>query len=149
MTFVVYFIIRSSLFHHFILCCFSPPFPTFLPFLFFYHFLPPPLCSSPSSSLPFRHLLLSGFIRTCRNCVRSAVPSLASSGDGGQTESLMSPVKQPPHRSPSDTEALVTSAPSGTVQGPVIYAQLDHSGKAGDQINKSETVVYADIRKNC
>ncbi|XP_069800588.1 myelin protein zero-like protein 1 isoform X2 [Dendropsophus ebraccatus] len=70
-------------------------------------------------------------------------------GDGGQTESLMSPVKQPPHRSPSDTEALVTGAPSGTMQGPVIYAQLDHSGKAGSQINKSETVVYADIRKNC
>ncbi|KAM4046406.1 myelin protein zero-like protein 1 [Anomaloglossus baeobatrachus] len=70
-------------------------------------------------------------------------------GDSGQTESLMSPVKQPPCRSPSDTEALVTSAPSGTVQGPVIYAQLDHSGKPGSQINKSETVVYADIRKNC
>ncbi|XP_071995004.1 myelin protein zero-like protein 1 [Engystomops pustulosus] len=70
-------------------------------------------------------------------------------GDGGQTESLMSPVKQPPRRSPSDTKALVTGAPSGTVQGPVIYAQLDHSGKAGNQINKSETVVYADIRKNC
>ncbi|KAM3934683.1 myelin protein zero-like protein 1 isoform 2-T2 [Leptodactylus fuscus] len=70
-------------------------------------------------------------------------------GDSGQTESLMSPVKQPPRRSPSDTEALVTGAPSGTVQGPVIYAQLDHSGKAGNQINKSETVVYADIRKNC
>ncbi|XP_056415866.1 LOW QUALITY PROTEIN: myelin protein zero-like protein 1 [Hyla sarda] len=70
-------------------------------------------------------------------------------GDGGQTESLMSPVKQPPSRSPSGTEALVTGAPSGTMQGPVIYAQLDHSGKPGSQINKSETVVYADIRKNC
>ncbi|XP_040278855.1 myelin protein zero-like protein 1 isoform X1 [Bufo bufo] len=71
-------------------------------------------------------------------------------GGGGQTESLMSSVKQPPHRSPSDTEALVPSVPpGGTVQGPVIYAQLDHSGKGGCQINKSETVVYADIRKNC
>ncbi|XP_077149848.1 myelin protein zero-like protein 1 isoform X1 [Ranitomeya variabilis] len=80
---------------------------------------------------------------------RSKQNYTGSGGDGGQTESLMSPVKQPPRRSPSDTEALVTGAPSGTVQGPVIYAQLDHSGKAGNQINKSETVVYADIRKNC
>ncbi|OWK60109.1 Myelin protein zero-like protein 1 [Lonchura striata] len=34
-------------------------------------------------------------------------------------------------------------------QGPVIYAQLDHSGgQHSDKINKSESVVYADIRKN-
>lgn len=34
-------------------------------------------------------------------------------------------------------------------QGPVIYAQLDHSGgHHSDKINKSESVVYADIRKN-
>ncbi|KAM5179958.1 myelin protein zero-like protein 1 [Mantella aurantiaca] len=65
------------------------------------------------------------------------------------TESLMSPVKQPPRKSPSDTEALVTNAPTGTVQGPVIYAQLDHSGKENNQVNKSERVVYADIRKVC
>ncbi|KAM9320856.1 myelin protein zero-like protein 1 [Gastrophryne carolinensis] len=65
------------------------------------------------------------------------------------TESLMSPIKQPPRKSPSDTEALVTNAPTGTMQGPVIYAQLDHSGKAGAEINKSERVVYADIRKVC
>ncbi|KAK2507570.1 hypothetical protein MC885_019294 [Smutsia gigantea] len=33
--------------------------------------------------------------------------------------------------------------------GPVIYAQLDHSGgHPSDKINKSESVVYADIRKN-
>lgn len=33
--------------------------------------------------------------------------------------------------------------------GPVIYAQLDHSGgQHSDKINKSESVVYADIRKN-
>ncbi|KAM4795533.1 myelin protein zero-like protein 1 [Rhinophrynus dorsalis] len=65
------------------------------------------------------------------------------------TDSLMSPVKQPPRKSPSDTEALVNHVPPGSVQGPVIYAQLDHSGKASDQINKSETVVYADIRRIC
>nr|KAF6316280.1 myelin protein zero like 1 [Pipistrellus kuhlii] len=36
-----------------------------------------------------------------------------------------------------------------TVSGPVIYAQLDHSGgHHSDKINKSESVVYADIRKN-
>lgn len=34
-------------------------------------------------------------------------------------------------------------------QGPVIYAELDHSGgQHSDKINKSESVVYADIRKN-
>lgn len=147
MTFVVYFIYTFLIISSFYFVLFFSPFPTFLPFFVFLSF--------PSSPPLFVSVIvptiLPSFIviRTCRNCVRSAVPSLASSGDGGQTESLMSPVKQPPHRSPSDTEALVTSAPSGTVQGPVIYAQLDHSGKAGDQINKSETVVYADIRKNC
>ncbi|KAM8815469.1 myelin protein zero-like protein 1 isoform 3-T4 [Rhynchonycteris naso] len=36
-----------------------------------------------------------------------------------------------------------------TMSGPVIYAQLDHSGgHHSDKINKSEYVVYADIRKN-
>ncbi|XP_053561829.1 myelin protein zero-like protein 1 isoform X2 [Bombina bombina] len=64
------------------------------------------------------------------------------------TESL-TPVKQPPRKSPSDTEALVDKIPSGPIQGPVIYAQLDHSGKSGNQINKSESVVYAHLRKNC
>lgn len=34
-------------------------------------------------------------------------------------------------------------------QGPIIYAQLDHSGgQHSDKINKSESVIYADIRKN-
>ncbi|KAM5237343.1 myelin protein zero-like protein 1 isoform 2-T2 [Ctenodactylus gundi] len=36
-----------------------------------------------------------------------------------------------------------------TVSGPVIYAQLDHSGgQHSGKINKSESVVYVDIRKN-
>lgn len=61
----------------------------------------------------------------------------------------MSPVKQVSQKSPSDTEGLVKSLPSGSHQGPVIYAQLDHSGgHHSDRINKSESVVYADIRKN-
>ncbi|XP_070606310.1 myelin protein zero-like protein 1 isoform X2 [Erythrolamprus reginae] len=65
------------------------------------------------------------------------------------SESLMSPVKQAPRKSPSDTEVLVNSGPIRSHQGPVIYAQLDHSGgHYSDRINKSESVVYADIRKN-
>lgn len=32
-------------------------------------------------------------------------------------------------------------------QGPVIYAQLDHSGSK-NSFHKMEPVVYADIRKN-
>ncbi|XP_062961228.1 myelin protein zero-like protein 1 isoform X1 [Cynocephalus volans] len=66
----------------------------------------------------------------------------------GASESL-SPIKQAPRKSPSNTEGLVKNLPSGSHQGPVIYAQLDHSGgHHSDKINKSESVVYADIRKN-
>uniref|UniRef100_A0A6J0V6G4 Myelin protein zero-like protein 1 isoform X1 n=1 Tax=Pogona vitticeps TaxID=103695 RepID=A0A6J0V6G4_9SAUR len=65
------------------------------------------------------------------------------------SESLVSPVKQAPRKSPSDTEGLVNSVPIRSHQGPVIYAQLDHSGgHYSDKIIKSESVVYADIRKN-
>ncbi|KAM8976950.1 myelin protein zero-like protein 1 [Pelodytes ibericus] len=74
------------------------------------------------------------------------------SGSGGScstTESLMSAVKQPQRKSPASSEALVTPIPSGAIQGPVIYAQLDHSGKASNEIIKSETVVYSDIRRLC
>ncbi|XP_043087716.1 myelin protein zero-like 1 like [Puntigrus tetrazona] len=39
------------------------------------------------------------------------------------------------------------SSPSAPVQGPVIYAQLDHSGSK-NSFHKMEPVVYADIRKN-
>ncbi|XP_015268515.1 PREDICTED: myelin protein zero-like protein 1 isoform X1 [Gekko japonicus] len=65
------------------------------------------------------------------------------------SESLVSPVKQAPRKSPSDTVGLVNSVPIRSHQGPVIYAQLDHSGgHYSDKIIKSESVVYADIRKN-
>ncbi|KAM4860405.1 myelin protein zero-like protein 1 isoform 2-T2 [Thomomys bottae] len=68
---------------------------------------------------------------------------------GCSTSESLSSVKQTPRKSPSDTERLVKSLPSGSHQGPVIYAQLDHSGgHHSDKINKSESVVYADIRKN-
>ncbi|NP_001334057.1 myelin protein zero-like protein 1 isoform c precursor [Mus musculus] len=58
--------------------------------------------------------------------------------------------------SPNTTGWLTTVSwsfqPDGTdsaVSGPVIYAQLDHSGgHHSGKINKSESVVYADIRKD-
>ncbi|XP_044122815.1 myelin protein zero-like protein 1 isoform X2 [Neovison vison] len=68
---------------------------------------------------------------------------------GCSTSESASPLKEVPRKSPSDAEGLVKSLPSGSHQGPVIYAQLDHSGgHHSDKINKSESVVYADIRKN-
>ncbi|XP_023562090.1 myelin protein zero-like protein 1, partial [Octodon degus] len=68
---------------------------------------------------------------------------------GCSTSESLSPVKQAPQKSPPDTQGLVRSLPSGSHQGPVIYAQLDHSGgHHSNKINKSESVVYANIRKN-
>ncbi|CAI9582208.1 unnamed protein product, partial [Staurois parvus] len=109
------------------------------------------------SSTPFSILFCHFFVcclasfATRHSVFVPILPVLAShcGGSCSTTESLMSPVKQLPSKSPSDTEALVTNAPTGTMQGPVIYAQLDHSGKPGNQVNKSERVVYADIRKVC
>ncbi|XP_051972867.1 myelin protein zero-like protein 1 [Xyrauchen texanus] len=50
----------------------------------------------------------------------------------------------------SSTDNSHCSSPSAApVQGPVIYAQLDHSGsKNSSSFHKMEPVVYADIRKN-
>ncbi|XP_041749644.1 myelin protein zero-like protein 1 isoform X2 [Coregonus clupeaformis] len=49
----------------------------------------------------------------------------------------------------SSSEGSRCSSPSAPVQGPVIYAQLDHSGtKNPNSFHKMEPVVYADIRKN-
>uniref|UniRef100_A0A7N5P1G4 Myelin protein zero like 1 n=1 Tax=Ailuropoda melanoleuca TaxID=9646 RepID=A0A7N5P1G4_AILME len=68
---------------------------------------------------------------------------------GCSTSESVSPVKQAPRKPPSDPEGLAKSLPAASHQGPVIYAQLDHSGgHHSDRINKSESVVYADIRKN-
>ncbi|XP_041089106.1 myelin protein zero-like 1 like isoform X2 [Polyodon spathula] len=48
----------------------------------------------------------------------------------------------------SDKEDSKCSSPSGPAQGPVIYAQLDHSGKKmSNTVYKTESVVYANIRK--
>ncbi|KAM5237342.1 myelin protein zero-like protein 1 isoform 1-T1 [Ctenodactylus gundi] len=68
---------------------------------------------------------------------------------GCSTSESLSPVKQALRKPASDTEGLGKSRPSGSHQGPVIYAQLDHSGgQHSGKINKSESVVYVDIRKN-
>ncbi|KAM9241804.1 LOW QUALITY PROTEIN: myelin protein zero-like protein 1 [Dugong dugon] len=62
------------------------------------------------------------------------------------TGESLSLVKQAPQKSSSNTEGLVKSLPSGSHQSRV---QLDHSGRHhSDRINKLESVVYADIRKN-
>ncbi|KAJ8275987.1 hypothetical protein COCON_G00077390 [Conger conger] len=59
---------------------------------------------------------------------------------------------QPPRlgkKAESSSEGSRCSSPSAPVQGPVIYAQLDHSGnKNPNSFHKMEPVVYADIRKN-
>ncbi|XP_065120871.1 myelin protein zero-like 1 like [Paramisgurnus dabryanus] len=47
----------------------------------------------------------------------------------------------------SSTDNSSCSSPSAPLQGPVIYAQLDHSGSK-NSFHKMEPVVYADIRKN-
>uniref|UniRef100_A0A9J7ZPT5 Myelin protein zero-like 1 like n=1 Tax=Cyprinus carpio carpio TaxID=630221 RepID=A0A9J7ZPT5_CYPCA len=47
----------------------------------------------------------------------------------------------------SSNDNSCCSSPSAPVQGPVIYAQLDHSGSK-NSFHKMEPVVYADIRKN-
>ncbi|KAI7792959.1 myelin protein zero-like 1 like [Triplophysa rosa] len=47
----------------------------------------------------------------------------------------------------SSTDNSSCSSPSAPLQGPVIYAQLDHSGSR-NSFHKMEPVVYADIRKN-
>lgn len=68
---------------------------------------------------------------------------------GCSTSEGLTPVKQAPRKGPSDTEGLVKTLSTGSHQGPIIYAQLEHSGgHCSDKINKAESVVYADIRKN-
>ncbi|XP_030648411.1 myelin protein zero-like 1 like isoform X2 [Chanos chanos] len=64
-------------------------------------------------------------------------------------ESVSTPATRPGKKAESSTEGSRCSSPSGPVQGPVIYAQLDHSGtKNPNSFHKMEPVVYADIRKN-
>ncbi|XP_030010514.1 myelin protein zero-like 1 like isoform X2 [Sphaeramia orbicularis] len=62
-------------------------------------------------------------------------------------ESVSSQAPQPRKKVESSLEVSRCSSPSGPLQGPVIYAQLDHSGSK-NSFHKMEPVVYADIRKN-
>ncbi|XP_007247338.2 myelin protein zero-like 1 like [Astyanax mexicanus] len=64
-------------------------------------------------------------------------------------ESVSTQPSRPGKKAESSTEGSRCSSPSAPVQGPVIYAQLDHSGsKNQNSVHKVEPVVYADIRKN-
>ncbi|XP_072514596.1 myelin protein zero-like 1 like [Salminus brasiliensis] len=64
-------------------------------------------------------------------------------------ESVSTQPARPGKKAESSTEGSRCSSPSAPVQGPVIYAQLDHSGtKHQNSFHKMEPVVYADIRKN-
>ncbi|KAM9729516.1 myelin protein zero-like 1 like isoform 2-T2 [Menidia menidia] len=62
-------------------------------------------------------------------------------------ESVSSQAQQPRKKAESSREGSRCTSPSGPLQGPVIYAQLDHSGSK-NSFHKMEPVVYADIRKN-
>ncbi|TSK16193.1 Myelin protein zero-like protein 1 [Bagarius yarrelli] len=68
---------------------------------------------------------------------------------GGCTsiESVSIQAARPGKKAESSTDGSRCSSPSAPVQGPVIYAQLDHSGSK-NSFHKMEPVVYADIRKN-
>ncbi|XP_012990091.2 myelin protein zero-like 1 like isoform X2 [Esox lucius] len=64
-------------------------------------------------------------------------------------ESVSSHATRPGGKKEPSSEGSRCSSPSAPVQGPVIYAQLDHSGiKNPNSFHKMEPVVYADIRKN-
>ncbi|CAN9501043.1 unnamed protein product [Ophioblennius macclurei] len=62
-------------------------------------------------------------------------------------ESESSRAPPPRKKAESSREGSRCTSPSGPLQGPVIYAQLDHSGSK-NSFHKMEPVVYADIRKN-
>ncbi|MBN3297957.1 MPZL1 protein, partial [Amia calva] len=65
------------------------------------------------------------------------------------TESVISQPTRPGKKADSSTKGSRCSSPTAPVQGPVIYAQLDHSGnRTSNVLPKNEPVVYADIRKN-
>ncbi|XP_070774129.1 myelin protein zero-like 1 like [Enoplosus armatus] len=62
-------------------------------------------------------------------------------------ESVSSQAPKPRKKVESSLEGSRSTSLSGPLQGPVIYAQLDHSGSK-NSFHKMEPVVYADIRKN-
>ncbi|XP_007894005.1 myelin protein zero-like protein 1 isoform X1 [Callorhinchus milii] len=63
---------------------------------------------------------------------------------------IVSPTEEPLKMSADTFESdSVTRVSVGPRQGPIIYAELDHSGgKQSKKIYKSERVVYADIQKS-
>ncbi|XP_038657807.1 myelin protein zero-like 1 like isoform X1 [Scyliorhinus canicula] len=67
----------------------------------------------------------------------------------GSVESVL-PTEQPLRSSAvSDMEDSMKHISVGPLQGPIIYAQLDHSGrKHSNKIYKSDSVVYSDIQKS-
>lgn len=86
-------------------------------------------------NLVFKSVLDRGFPRRPPESLRKRV-------------SLWDPNAAPP-RPLTGPSRFQTSDLTSLPQGPVIYAQLDHSGGPhSDKVNKSESVVYADIRKN-
>ncbi|XP_068600243.1 myelin protein zero-like 1 like [Brachionichthys hirsutus] len=62
-------------------------------------------------------------------------------------EGVSSEAPRPRKKLESRLEGSRSTSPSGPLQGPVIYAQLDHTGSR-NSFHKMEPVVYADIRKN-
>ncbi|KAG7515690.1 myelin zero 1 [Solea senegalensis] len=62
-------------------------------------------------------------------------------------ESMSTQAPQARKKVESGLEGSKSTVPLGPLQGPVIYAQLDHSGSK-NSFHKMEPVVYADIRKN-
>uniref|UniRef100_A0A3B3U9C9 Myelin protein zero-like 1 like n=1 Tax=Poecilia latipinna TaxID=48699 RepID=A0A3B3U9C9_9TELE len=62
-------------------------------------------------------------------------------------EGASSEAPRPLKKAESSREGTRSTSPSGPLQGPVIYVQLDHSGSK-NSFHKMEPVVYADIRKN-
>ncbi|XP_054902777.1 myelin protein zero-like 1 like isoform X4 [Poeciliopsis prolifica] len=62
-------------------------------------------------------------------------------------EGVSSEAPRPLKKAESSREGTRSTGPSGPLQGPVIYVQLDHSGSK-NSFHKMEPVVYADIRKN-
>ncbi|XP_078089080.1 myelin protein zero-like protein 1 [Mustelus asterias] len=67
----------------------------------------------------------------------------------GSVESVL-PAERPLRSSAvSDMEDSMNHSSVGPLQGPIIYAQLDHSGrKHSNKIYKSDSVVYSDIQKS-
>uniref|UniRef100_H3A2D6 Myelin protein zero-like 1 like n=1 Tax=Latimeria chalumnae TaxID=7897 RepID=H3A2D6_LATCH len=114
--------------------------------------LPPWIVKGLCVLLPCSISLLPGLLYTVslkKKKKKKSPPPMGLYNSCKTTEVLTPSTTEVPKKVPLDTESWVNSSISGPHQGPVIYAQLDHSGgKPSSKVNKSESVVYADIRKN-